>query len=156
MRNRPQGTGIRLRMDLDHREYDGLKIPMAGKTGTTQSNADGWFIGLTPELVTGVWVGLRPGGSVLDHHQGPGANTALPIFGFYMKDALADPDVGLLAEDFRPPEGRPRRAVRGGARHGASISAEEETTRTTYSNDDMALNKTVQDAREACEASKAA
>ena len=101
-----KGTGIRLRMDLDHREYDGLKIPMAGKTGTTQSNADGWFIGLTPELVTGVWVGASdPAVRFSTTTEGQGANTALPIFGFYMKDALADPDVGLLAEDFRPPEG---------------------------------------------------
>ena len=101
-----KGTGIRLRMDLDHREYDGLKAPMAGKTGTTQSNADGWFIGLTPELVTGVWVGASdPAVRFSTTTKGQGANTALPIFGFYMKDALADPDVGLLAEDFRPPEG---------------------------------------------------
>jgi len=101
-----KGTGIRLRMDLDHREYDGLKIPMAGKTGTTQSNADGWFIGLTPELVTGVWVGASdPAVRFSTTTKGQGANTALPIFGFYMKDALADPNVGLTAEDFRPPEG---------------------------------------------------
>ena len=101
-----KGTGIRLRMDLDHRDYDGLKIPMAGKTGTTQSNADGWFIGLTPELVTGVWVGASdPAVRFSTTTKGQGANTALPIFGFYMKDALADPELGLLAEDFRPPEG---------------------------------------------------
>jgi len=101
-----KGTGIRLRMDLEKREYDGLKIPMAGKTGTTQSNADGWFIGLTPELVTGVWVGASdPAVRFSTTTKGQGANTALPIFGFYMKGALADDSVGLLAEDFRPPEG---------------------------------------------------
>ncbi|MCH1582140.1 MAG: transglycosylase domain-containing protein [Flavobacteriales bacterium] len=101
-----KGTGIRLRMDLERREYDGLKIPMAGKTGTTQSNADGWFIGLTPELVTGVWVGASdPAVRFSTTTKGQGANTALPIFGFYMKDALADEDVGLLGEDFRPPVG---------------------------------------------------
>lgn len=101
-----RGTGVRLRMDLEKREYDGLKIPMAGKTGTTQSNADGWFIGLTPELVTGVWVGASdPAIRFSTTTRGQGANTALPIFGFYMKAALADPKVGLLAEDFRPPEG---------------------------------------------------
>jgi len=100
------GTGIRLRMDLEKRAYDGLKIPMAGKTGTTQSNADGWFIGLTPELVTGVWVGASdPAIRFSTTTKGQGANTALPIFGFYMKDALADPEVGLLAEDFSPPVG---------------------------------------------------
>ena len=101
-----KGTGIRLRMDLERREYDGLKIPMAGKTGTTQSNADGWFIGLTPELVTGVWVGASdPAVRFSTTTKGQGANTALPIFGFYMKDALADEDIGLLGEDFRPPVG---------------------------------------------------
>ena len=101
-----KGTGIRLRMDLERREYDGLKIPMAGKTGTTQSNADGWFIGLTPELVTGVWVGASdPAVRFSTTTKGQGANTALPIFGFFMKDALADEDVGLLGEDFRPPVG---------------------------------------------------
>ena len=91
-----KGTGIRLRMDLERREYDGLKIPMAGKTGTTQSNADGWFIGLTPELVTGVWVGASdPAIRFSTTTKGQGANTRLPIFGFYMKDALADPRDGL-------------------------------------------------------------
>lgn len=105
-KDKTMGTGIRLRMDLEKREYDGLKIPLAGKTGTTQSNADGWFIGLTPELVTGVWVGASdPAVRFSTTTKGQGANTALPIFGFYMKDALADAGVGLLAEDFRPPEG---------------------------------------------------
>lgn len=104
--NVTKGTGIRLRMDLERREYDGLKIPLAGKTGTTQSNADGWFIGLTPELVTGVWVGASdPAVRFSTTTKGQGANTALPIFGFYMKDALADQDIGLLGEDFRPPVG---------------------------------------------------
>lgn len=105
-KDKTMGTGIRLRMDLEQREYDGLKIPMAGKTGTTQSNADGWFIGLTPELVTGVWVGASdPAVRFSTTTKGQGANTALPIFGFYMKAALADAEVGLLAEDFRPPVG---------------------------------------------------
>ena len=108
-KDKTMGTGIRLRMDLERREYDGLKIPMAGKTGTTQSNADGWFIGLTPELVTGVWVGASdPAIRFSTTTKGQGANTALPIFGFYMKAALEDGDVGLLAEDFRPPEGATR------------------------------------------------
>ena len=53
------GTGIRLRYDSDARDYDGIRAPMAGKTGTTQNNTDGWFMGLTPDLVTGVWVGAQ-------------------------------------------------------------------------------------------------
>ena len=105
-KDKTMGTGIRLRMDLERREYDGLKIPMAGKTGTTQSNADGWFIGLTPELVTGVWVGASdPAIRFSTTTKGQGANTALPIFGFYMKAALADGDIGLEGADFRPPFG---------------------------------------------------
>ena len=100
------GTGVRLRMDLDHRDYDGVRIPMAGKTGTTQNNSDGWFIGLTPELVTGVWVGaLDPAVRFSTTHKGQGANTALPIFGYYIKAALADSSLGLKALEFRPPEG---------------------------------------------------
>ena len=68
-------------MDLERREYDGLKIPLAGKTGTTQSNADGWFIGLTPELVTGVWVGASdPAVRFSTTTKGQGANTALAHF----------------------------------------------------------------------------
>ena len=56
--------------------------------------------------MTGVWVGASdPAVRFSTTSKGQGANTALPIFGFYMKDALADPEVGLLAEDFRPPEG---------------------------------------------------
>ena len=102
-----KGTGIRLRMDLDHREYDGLKIPMAGKTGTDHTVQ-------CRRLVHRPHPGTRDGrlGGASDPAvrfstttKGQGANTALPISGFYMKDALADPEVGLLGEDFRPPEG---------------------------------------------------
>lgn len=96
-----KGTGIRLRMDLDSRDYDGLTIPMAGKTGTTQSNTDGWFMGLTPDLVTGVWVGAQdPAVRFSTTTNGQGANTALPIFGYYMKEALANPRIGLSGLDF--------------------------------------------------------
>lgn len=99
-----KGTGIRLRMDIDSRDYDGLTIPMAGKTGTTQSNTDGWFMGLTPDLVTGVWVGAQdPAVRFSTTTYGQGANTALPIFGFYMKKALADPRIGLSGDDFTLP-----------------------------------------------------
>jgi len=59
--------------------------------------------------VTGVWVGASdPAIRFSTTTKGQGANTALPIFGFYMKDALADENIGLLAEDFRPPEGAAR------------------------------------------------
>ena len=100
------GTGIRLRMDLKHRRYDGLTQPMAGKTGTTQNNTDGWFMGLTPELVTGVWAGAQdPTVRFSKTSLGQGANTALPIYGFYLKRVYADPELSISQEDFPIPEG---------------------------------------------------
>ena len=101
-----KGTGIRLRMDLERRKYDGIKVPMAGKTGTTQNHTDGWFMGLTPDLVTGVWVGAQDPTvrfSTITH--GQGANTALPIYGFYMKSVYANPSIELSQSDFIRPEG---------------------------------------------------
>ena len=99
------GTGVRLRYDSDKRDYDGIRFPMAGKTGTTQNNTDGWFMGLTPELVTGVWVGAQdPTVRFSTTHYGQGANTALPIYGFFMKDTYADEEIGLSKEDFFRPE----------------------------------------------------
>ncbi len=101
-----KGTGIRLRMDLERRKYDGIKAPMAGKTGTTQNHTDGWFMGLTPDLVTGVWVGAQdPTVRFSTIAQGQGANTALPIYGFYMKSVYANPLIELSQSDFVRPEG---------------------------------------------------
>lgn len=93
------GTGSRLRRNLP---YGNIEFPIAGKTGTTQSNSDGWFIGITPELVTGVWVGgedrsIRFGST----RYGQGANMALPIFGYYIKKAANDPGIGLSKKDFQ-------------------------------------------------------
>ena len=100
-----KGTGMRLRYNTDHREYDGITAPMAGKTGTTQNNTDGWFMGLTPDLVTGVWVGAQdPTVRFSSTRYGQGANTALPIYGFYIKDTYADEDIALSQEDFARPE----------------------------------------------------
>ena len=99
------GTGVRLRYDSDSRDYDGITAPMGGKTGTTQNNTDGWFMGLTPELVTGVWVGAQdPTVRFSTTHYGQGANTALPIYGFFMKDTYADESIGLSQDDFARPE----------------------------------------------------
>ena len=99
------GTGIRLRHDNKAREYDGFTMPMAGKTGTTQNNTDGWFMGLTPDLVTGVWVGAQdPTVRFSTTRFGQGANTGLPIYGYFMKDAYADEEVALSQEDFARPE----------------------------------------------------
>ena len=99
------GTGIRLRYDSDARDYDGIRVPMAGKTGTTQNNTDGWFMGLTPDLVTGVWVGAQdPTVRFSTTRLGQGANTALPIYGFFMKDVYADSTLAVSQEDFLRPE----------------------------------------------------
>lgn len=101
-----KGTGIRLRMDIERRLYDNIKVPMAGKTGTTQGHSDGWFMGMTPDLVTGVWVGAQdPAVRFSTIANGQGANTALPIYGFYMNAAYADESLGLSQADFVRPEG---------------------------------------------------
>lgn len=86
--------------------WGGIKYPTAGKTGTTQSNSDGWFMGLTPNLVTGVWVGgeeraMRFRSMVW----GQGARMALPIYGYYMQKAYADTKLRLTEGDFVKPEG---------------------------------------------------
>ena len=99
------GTGIRLRYDSDARDYDGIRAPMAGKTGTTQNNTDGWFMGLTPDLVTGVWVGAQdPTVRFSSTRFGQGANTGLPIYGFFMKDVYADETLAVSQADFERPE----------------------------------------------------
>ena len=100
------GTGMRLRMDLKSRDYDGIKAPMAGKTGTTQNNTDGWFMGLTPDLVTGVWVGAAdPAVRFSTTNLGQGANTALPIYGYFMKKIYDDKALAFPQNDFKAPEG---------------------------------------------------
>ena len=96
-----QGTGRRLRRALP---YGNITYPIAGKTGTTQSNSDGWFIGLTPDLVTGVWVGgeersIRFASTLY----GQGANMALPIWGYYMNRVYRDSDIDISKEDFEAP-----------------------------------------------------
>ncbi len=89
-----QGTGIRLRSKYK------LSAQIGGKTGTSQNHSDGWFMGITPQLVTGVWVG----GEERDIHfdgirLGQGANMALPIFGLYMQDIYANEELGITEED---------------------------------------------------------
>jgi len=95
------GTGIRLRSS---RPYAGFKNQIAGKTGTTQLNRDGWFIGLTPNLVTGVWVGAQiKEMSFRSLRSGQGANTALPIWGYYMNKIFADQEFKISKDDFERP-----------------------------------------------------
>jgi penicillin-binding protein 1A len=79
--------------------------PIAGKTGTTQNQSDGWFIGMVPNLVTGVWVG---GEDRATHFEtiayGQGATMALPIWAQYMKKCYADTLLGISQEEFLAPE----------------------------------------------------
>jgi len=102
------GTGIRIFMDVKSRAYDGFprNYPIAGKTGTTQNNSDGWFMGITPDLVTGVWVGAEDRAVHFRYtSKGQGANTALPIWGYYMKKAWADSTLNLSVQPFEKPVG---------------------------------------------------
>ena len=91
------GTGSRVR-----RVY-GLTMPMGGKTGTTNNNSDGWFMGYTPKLVSGVWVGGEERSIRFDSMaQGQGAAMALPIWANYMKKVLADKQLGYkVTDDFK-------------------------------------------------------
>ena len=88
------GTGSRLRGAY------GLRGEIAGKTGTTNDNSDGWFIGYTPSITAGVWVG---GEDRQVHFEslalGGGSNMALPIWGIWMKKCLADGTVGFSEND---------------------------------------------------------
>ncbi|MEC3906362.1 transglycosylase domain-containing protein [Tamlana sp. 2201CG12-4] len=109
------GSGTRLRHSYaknrtDYKEiitgypYE-FKNPIAGKTGTTQNQSDGWFMGMVPNLVTGVWVG---GEERAVHFKtityGQGASMALPIWGLYMKSCYADEDLNISKEEFVEPK----------------------------------------------------
>lgn len=86
--------------------YGGITYPTAGKTGTTQNNSDGWFIGLTPDLATGVWVGAEDRGvRFRSTDQGQGARTAMPIYGYYMNKVYKDPKIAISTTDFEKPDG---------------------------------------------------
>ena len=88
------GTGGRIRSRY------GLMMPMGGKTGTTQNNSDGWFMGYTPSLVSGVWVGGEDRSIHFDNiAEGQGASMALPIWALYMKKVLADRDLGYSSSE---------------------------------------------------------
>ena len=83
------GTATRLRYKYE------MKGELAGKTGTTNNNSDAWFMGITPELVSGCWVGGDDRDIHFDNMQyGQGAAMALPIFALYMKKVYADKQLG--------------------------------------------------------------
>jgi len=94
------GTGSRLKYKY------GLTNPIGGKTGTTQDNSDGWFMGVTPQLVTGVWTGCEDRDiHFRSTHTGEGANSALPVFALFMKKVYANPSLGIKKNvDFDAPK----------------------------------------------------
>tara|TARA_B100001146_G_scaffold62668_1_gene55377 strand:+ start:1 stop:1803 length:1803 start_codon:yes stop_codon:yes gene_type:complete len=108
------GSGVRLRTGASN-DYMyknvitghpyAFKNPIAGKTGTTQNQSDGWFMGMVPNLVTGVWVG---GDNRSVHfpgiRYGQGATMALPIWAMYMKKCYEDEDLKISQEDFERPD----------------------------------------------------
>ncbi|MBI3511113.1 MAG: transglycosylase domain-containing protein [Bacteroidetes bacterium] len=92
------GTGARLRSKYK------LMNPIAGKTGTTQENADGWFMGLTPDLVAGCWVGGEDRSIHFDNmEQGQGAAMALPIWGLFFQKVYADKSLKISKGAFPRP-----------------------------------------------------
>ena len=94
------GTGVRLRAKY------GLKGEVAGKTGTTNDQSDGWFIGYTPSLTAGVWVGAEDRQVHFESLAlGGGSNMALPIWGIFMQKVLADGTLGVSENDRFVPSG---------------------------------------------------
>jgi penicillin-binding protein 1A len=81
-----------------------FKNPIAGKTGTTQNQSDGWFMGMVPNLVTGVWVGCEDRSARFKGlTYGQGATAALPIWGYFMKKCYEDENLHVSKEDFDRP-----------------------------------------------------
>jgi penicillin-binding protein 1A len=111
------GSGLRLRHNWtqDNPVYQEVvtgypyefKNPIAGKTGTTQNQSDGWFMGMVPNLVTGVWVGAEDRSVHFDNiTYGQGATMALPIWANYMRKNYKD-NLGISQEDFEKPAQMP-------------------------------------------------
>jgi len=105
------GSGSRLRSEYggsgDNR-WTGypyaFRNPIAGKTGTTQNQSDGWFMGMVPNLVTGVWVGCEDRSARFKSlTYGQGATAALPVWGYFMKLNYADPELKVSKAEFERP-----------------------------------------------------
>lgn len=105
------GSGVRLRTS-DHYYKDIITgfpyqftNPIAGKTGTTQNHTDGWFMGVVPNLATGVWTGGEDRAVHFENiAEGQGATMSLPTWALFMKKVYADPSLNISQEDFEKPE----------------------------------------------------
>ncbi|MDC8005023.1 transglycosylase domain-containing protein [Aureisphaera galaxeae] len=109
------GSGSRLRHSFAKARSDYKSVitgypyeftnPIAGKTGTTQNNSDGWFMGMVPNLATGVWVGGEDRATHFGATRyGQGAAMALPIWGVYMKKCYADETLDVSTSSFKKPQ----------------------------------------------------
>ncbi|MBQ0786331.1 MAG: transglycosylase domain-containing protein [Oceanihabitans sp.] len=110
------GSGARLRTrgaDAYRKDYKEIitgypyefKNPIAGKTGTTQNQSDGWFMGMVPNLVTGVWVGAEDRAAhFASITYGQGAAMALPIWGMYMRSCYENEELEISKGDFERPK----------------------------------------------------
>lgn len=82
----------------------GLQMPLAGKTGTTQSNSDAWFMCYNPDIVVGAWVGFeQPSVHFISNSSGAGATAAMPIVGGFLKRSYADRSLQLGQQEFSLP-----------------------------------------------------
>jgi penicillin-binding protein 1A len=92
------GTGSRLRYRYN------MMNELAGKTGTSQNHSDGWFMGISPDLVAGSWVGGEDRAIHFEYlGEGQAAATALPIFGLFMQKVYADKSLNLTQGPFERP-----------------------------------------------------
>ena len=106
------GSGIRLRTSGGKYPNDVVtgypykfENAIAGKTGTTQNQSDGWFMGMVPNLSTGVWVGAEDRAvHFTDLSKGQGASMALPIWALYMQKCYADEELNISKEEFEKPD----------------------------------------------------
>ncbi len=106
------GSGARLRTQGGGNGYNRVSgypymftNPIAGKTGTTQNQSDGWFMGMVPNLATGVWVGCEDRSARFRGiTYGQGATAALPIWGIFMKKCYADKELNISKSDFERPK----------------------------------------------------
>ena len=105
------GSGVRLRTSAHYYKdiITGFPYkftnPIAGKTGTTQNHTDGWFMGVVPNLATGVWTGGEDRAVHFENiAEGQGATMSLPTWALFMKKVYADKSLNISEEDFEKPE----------------------------------------------------